>query len=136
MNRRQFIQRAAGSFLVPGGLLLAGPGLPAWAAGPSGRIFYDERFPEARRLAAGLPGFARLTPVQGDVTEWWQRELRAAFAAAPQVVRGVTTESFYFCLRNMARTLTRLDSEAIRIGRDLREWTIRSHHDQQGLTGI
>lgn len=89
-------------------------------------FFYDDRFPAARRLAARIAPDTRLTPVQGDLTAYWNAELARACAAAPRTFRGVTTESFYFCLRVMAGAPGRIAYSSTRVGRDLLLWRVRS----------
>ena len=62
-------------------------------------VLFDERFAEARRLAAALSGITVPTPMQSDITAIWTRELAPASLVAPLTMAGVTTESVYFCLK-------------------------------------
>jgi hypothetical protein len=100
---------------------------------PWSHVFFDERFAEAQRLAQRLSGRNAPTPVQGDVTDLWARELEPVSRSSPLSMSGVTTESFYFCLKVLMSDRVPVDARATRIGTDLHFWTMHSrHHSQQG----
>jgi hypothetical protein len=125
MNRRHFIKTAASSLLfscaVP-----APSAAPDWTPLPSDHFFYDDRFVEALQLACRMSPSGRLTPVQGDITGIWKAGLDREWARAPLTMRGVTTESFYFCLKVMTASKADVETSVARVGPDLFLWTIRS----------
>jgi len=125
MNRRYFIKAAAASALLPQGIVAAS----AATANPSRAdwFFYDDRFAEAVRRAQELPAPVRTFPVRGDVTDVWNAELARAYDRPPLTLHGVTTESFYFCLKVLAGSKTGIDTTVARVDRDLFLWTIRAH---------
>lgn len=48
-------------------------------------------------------------------------------------IKGVTTESFYFCLRILLADQVTVDAQVSRIDRDLHLWTIRTdNHFKNG----
>ena len=94
-------------------------------------FFYDERFAAARRLARELARVIEPTPVQGDITYIWTAGLGRASLVAPMTMRGVTTESFYFCLKILLADQASVDANFERIDQDLYLWTIRSHNPEQ-----
>ena len=97
------------------------PSRPAWDY-----FFFDERFAEARRLAGALSGTTEPTPVQSDITGIWTGGLWRASLAASMSLKGVTTESFYFCLKILLVDQVRVDAQVSRIDLDLHLWTIRT----------
>lgn len=131
MNRRHFVQ--AGMLLLPTAMISApanvpGLGQPAWDY-----FFFDERFADARRLAAELSGATEPTPVQSDITPIWTGGLGRASLTAPMTMKGVTTESFHFCLKILLSDQVRVDAQVSRIDRDLYLWTIRTdNHFKNG----
>ena len=74
-------------------------------------------------LAAG--GLA-LTSVHGDVTEIWASALARATREAPLVLRGVTTESFFFCLDVLSREHAVVRTQIARVSPDLHLWTLET----------
>jgi hypothetical protein len=102
----------------------SGAGLPR--GNPVDHVFYDERFARARQLADEMPGAHVPVPVRGDVTGIWNAGLGRASLRSPLVLRGVTTESFYFCLKVMLGSQARVETQVARVDRDLFLWTIRS----------
>lgn len=125
MNRRYFIKAAAASAFLPQGIAAAG----AATASPSRMdwFFYDDRFAEAVRRAQELPAPGRTLPVRGDVTDIWNAELARACDRSPLTLHGVTTESFYFCLKVLTGSKTGIDTTVARVDRDLFLWTIRTN---------
>jgi hypothetical protein len=117
MNRRHFIQAAASSLFVPSAVTLAHAPAPAT---------FDERFAAARRLAAEMANSCVLTPVQGDITALWKSGLDRACRRSSLTMRGVTTESFYFCLKIMVGEHANLDTQVTRLDRDLFVWTMHT----------
>jgi hypothetical protein len=120
MQRRQFIGAAAASALLPAVLTkpcLAAPGGPDY-------IFFDERFPQARQAIAPWPAASRLIGVQGDITRLWSNGLERMTRAQRLDLRGVTTNSFLFCLRILAGEHANLSAQVSRLDRDLLQWTL------------
>lgn len=127
MNRRIFIKAAVTSLAVPGSVLAARTA-PENGPLPTGDYcFYDERFGQARQLAETLSGATRLTPVTGDITGVWNAGLKRACRESSLTMDGVTTESFYFCLKVMVQSHADLETQVTRINHDLYRWTIRSN---------
>ncbi|WP_375211428.1 hypothetical protein [Hyphococcus sp.] len=64
-------------------------------------------------------------PVSEDITAAWVKDLER-LAAKPLALRGVTTESFFFCLKTLLQphglTFTRVE----RLGPDLHAWELRT----------
>lgn len=89
-------------------------------------FFFDDRFPMARWLAVERSSMRKIIPVQSDITPVWTAGLGRASLAAPLTLKGVTTESFYFCLKVLLADQVRVDAQISRIDRDLRLWTIRT----------
>ena len=127
------------SLLVPG-VIVASPrerprtattsDEPAWHY-----VFVDDRFPAARRFASEMCGSTVPTPVLGDVTDLWTGGLATASLAAPMALAGVTTESFFFCLKTLLADRRRVDVTTTRQDRDLHLWTIRTDsHSRKGAT--
>jgi hypothetical protein len=125
MNRRDFLGSIMASLVLSAGALtlLAGRSLGSEAAVPNG-VFYDERFPQAARLAKRIAGPAQTIAVRGDVTPVWNQSLKSAGRHSPLLLAGVTTESFYFCLKNLLRTPAGAQLTSRRISRDLYAWSI------------
>lgn len=127
------MQAGVASLFVSDAIAVAdAPGRPgrAWDY-----YFFDERFDAARRLAGELSGATRPTPVHADVTSLWTGELGEACLATPLAMQGVTTGSFYFCLKVLLSDHARVESQIRRIGRDLHLWTISTeNHSRNGVT--
>ena len=69
----------------------------------------------------------------GDVTDLWTGGLATASLAAPMALTGITTESFFFCLKTLLADRVRVNATTTRHGRDLRLWTIRTdNHSKNG----
>jgi hypothetical protein len=136
MNRRDFLRSTVASLALSGGVLELA------SAGPvnrevSGYLFYDERFPAAQRLAREMAGADEIIPVRGDVTQLWNGILKPASQRSPLLLAGVTTGSFYFCLKTLMRSPGGLDLSTSRIDRDLIAWSIRSSQsNNQGIASI
>ena len=86
--------------------------------------FFDERFEEARRLAASWSGLNPLIEVQGDITPFWSNGPDRTTRERPLKLRGVTTESFQFCLRILVAEHADLDAQVSRLDRNLLLWTM------------
>ena len=126
MNRRSFIQAATCSLFVPTVVTAThdqalASEQPAWDY-----IFYDERFANARLLAGEGSGSTLLTPVRGDITDVWKAGLDRVSRTSALTMRGVTTESFHFCLKIMVGEHASLDTQMSRLDRDLVLWTMRT----------
>lgn len=120
MKRRLFLKASAAS-------ALAAPALGA-AGADNGKIepdrfFFDERFAEACVIALRAPA---ATPITGDVTQVWTQSLNRLSQTRSLSLEGVTTESFYFCLKTLLQSHARLDARSERISADLYAWSIRS----------
>ena len=134
MNRRLFVQAGVTSLFIPNAMFAASAVAPSRDGLAWDYFFFDERFAEARRLAKELSGTTEPTPVQGDITGIWTSELGRASLAAPMTMKGVTAESFYFCLRILLADQARVEAQVSRIDRDLYLWTIRTDNHLKGAT--
>ena len=136
VHRRRFIAAASASLLVPHQVLAA----LARRVEPKPHFleyaFHDERFAQAEQLCSRLAPGAVQVAVAGDVTGAWNGWLQSVSAQAPLRLHGVTTESFHFCLVNLLRTTTQLETGIARLDRDLHRWHIHTSHDRFGVTGI
>ena len=126
MNRRGLILAATSALFIPKVVMVAHASASATKSPGPDFFFCDERFAKARRLAAELSGCTALTPVQGDITELWNSYLGRASRQSSLHMRGVTTESFYFCLKIMIGEHARQDAQVTRVDQDLFLWTMRS----------
>jgi len=126
MHRRRLIQAATSALFIPKAVMVAHASASATKSPGPDYFFCDERFAKARRLAAELSGCTALTPVQGDITELWNSYLGRASRQSSLHMRGVTTESFYFCLKIMIGEHVHLNAQVTRVDRDLFLWTIRT----------
>ena len=93
-------------------------------------FFFDERFAQARLLvrqltASELTG-CELAAVQSDVTPIRSVTLERITQSASTLLRGITTESFHFCLTTMLREHARIETEIERMDRDLWLWSTRT----------
>lgn len=120
------ILAATSALFIPKVVMVAHASASATKSPGPDFFFCDERFAKARRLAAELSGCTALTPVQGDITELWNSYLRRASRQSSLNMRGVTTESFYFCLKIMIGEHARLNAQVTRVDQDLFLWTMRS----------
>jgi hypothetical protein len=133
MNRRHFVQAGMSSLLLPNAVIAVSPDAPSRGWPACDYFFFDERFAEARRLAGELSGTTEPTPVEGDVTSIWTGGLGRASLTAPMTMKGVTTESFHFCLKILLSDQVRVDAQVNRIDRDLYLWTMRTdNHFKNG----
>ncbi|WP_428408870.1 hypothetical protein [Hyphococcus sp.] len=123
MKRRLFLQSSVSSIVAAPALAHTGS---QGGVNASGSFFYDTRFDEARGIARSVSPFGSLTPVNGDLSAEWVKEVIHAAAKSPQTFRGVTTESFYFCLRTLLQPRRIASAHIERVGRDLYAWEIRT----------
>jgi hypothetical protein len=129
MKRRHFVQAGMSAVLIPGTVIAA----PTGTSSASDYFFFDERFAQARHLADRLSGMTTLTPVQGDVTPVWTGGLARACLASVMTLMGVTTESFYFCLKILLGDQASVDAQVRRVDRDLHLWTMHTdNHSKNG----
>jgi hypothetical protein len=129
MNRREFIGTALASLFIPvDASATLSPRSRQSESSVSGFLFYDERFPEAERLVKRIGVAGERVPVRGDITHVWNGSLKPLCRQRSLLLAGVTTESFYFCLKTLMYPHAGLDISAQRIDRDLCAWSIRSHH--------
>lgn len=105
-----------------------GSGLAQAGARGGGRrhrdTFFDERFPESRVLAAGLPDAASLEAIGGDPSHLVGRLAAAEAAATGLHLQGVTTESIPFCLQQLTRHRPDVRFESRRVDQDLFAWSL------------
>ena len=113
---------------IPPGILMAKDNTPDRRIHTPDYFFYDDRFREARELASKLSAACKLTPVQGDMTGIWNAGIRHECRCSPVTMQGVTTESFYFCLQGMVDSVAKIESQVMRVNRDLFEWKIQSNN--------
>jgi hypothetical protein len=128
VKRRLFVQAGVSSLLIPNAMLAASVQMQGGEEFASSYFFFDERFTEARRLARAFSGTNDPIPVHSDITALWTGQLKRASRAAPMIIKGVTTESFFFCLKILLADQARVDAQVRRIDQDLHLWTMRSHH--------
>ena len=126
VKRRHFVQAGTWSLFLPSAVISAPADTRSldWLAWDY--FFFDQRFPEAVRLAAERSGITQPTPVLSDVTPIWTGELGQASLTAPLALKGVTTESFYLCLKILLGDQGRVDARVKRVDRDLHLWTMRT----------
>jgi hypothetical protein len=120
MHRRQFVTAVAASALLPAvttKLCLAA------LTGPD-YIFFDERFPQALQAIAPWPATSRLIGVHSDITHLWSNGLERMTRQQRLDLRGVTTDSFLFCLRILAGEHAKLNAQGRRLDRNLLQWTL------------
>jgi hypothetical protein len=127
MQRRHFIRAVTASVLLPAAAGRSGAALGA------GRqewdyAFFDERFQSAHRLAESWTSSSSSRPigVDSDVTALWREGLDRLSRDQPLRLRGVTTQSFHFCLKVLLSEHTNLDVQASRLDRNLFLWTMRT----------
>ena len=89
-------------------------------------VFFDERFHKARAVAVSWAASDRPIGVQGDITPVWTNELNRMTCDHRLRLRGVTTESFLFCLRILAGERANLEVQVERLDRNLLQWTIHT----------
>jgi hypothetical protein len=132
VNRRHFVRAGLSSLFTPA-VAVASATAPRSAPLAWDYFFFDDRFAEARRLADALSGAVTATPVHGDVTSLWTGELARVSVVTPMTMQGVTTESFFFCLKTLLADQVRVDAQVCRIDRDLHLWTMRTgNHFKNG----
>jgi hypothetical protein len=125
MKRRHFIHAAAASLLLPVDLKARGAS-PAAGSPDLDYAFFDERFCNARRIAASWSASNGPLRVRGDITPLWTNGLDRTTRERPLALRGITTQSFQFCLRVLAAEHAHIDVQSSRIDRDLFLWTMRT----------
>ncbi len=123
ISRRQFAQGAFGSAAALA-LVSAVEPLDAFAAASATEVvLFDPRFPAARSYAARWADAGALRAFEGDVSDLvlslWDPGRRL-----PTRLRGVTTESIPFCLRELTTRTGRPVLEQQRLDRDLFAWTL------------
>ena len=125
MNRRRFVQAAVTALFIPRVLSASRAEPWDWEWAAEGGFFYDDRFERAARLAAERAGPRQPIPVQGDITNLWNGGLGRACRHSALSLHGVTTESFYFCLKLMVAERARIETQVTRIDRDLFLWSLK-----------
>lgn len=123
MMRRHFLEAATACVLLPAAAgSLAAPLVRG--AKELRYAFFDERFQAAIRLSESWSGLGVPIGVQGDVTELWRSELERVSFEQRLYLRGVTTQSFLFCLRILAAEQAQIDARVSRLDRDLFLWSM------------
>jgi len=120
------VQAGVSSLFIPNAMIAASADAPSRDGFAWDYFFFDERFTEARRLAGELSDTTEPTPVDGDVTSIWTGELGRASLTAPMALKGVTTDSFHFCLKILLADQSKVEAQVSRIDQDLYLWTIRT----------
>jgi hypothetical protein len=115
IRRRHFIQAVTASVL-----------LPACAWRRWDYVLFDERFEQARRVAASWSAPNRLIKVRSDVTAFWCGELDRLARHQHLSLRGVTTDSFLFCLRILLAEHANLDVQVSRLDLNLLSWSVHA----------
>jgi len=123
MQRRHFIHLATLTAVFTGAAKPCAPALAAFSRNRD-RVFFDQRFPTARGVAALWPAFDPLMAVEGDITPFWGNGLDRMTRERALLLSGVTTDSFLFCLRTLAAEHADLDGRVSRLDRNLLAWTI------------
>lgn len=126
MKRRHFIRVATASLLVPAVLEPRCLSALAVLSPHDDHAFFDERFENARRLARSWSTATVPIPTQGDVTALWSDGLCRATRERRLQLRGVTTESFRFCLSVLVSAHAHVDMHTSRLDRNLLIWTLRT----------
>jgi len=121
MRRRHFIRAASVSLLLPA---TVGSCLASVVTRGRDCNFFDERFPQARRFAASWPTADTLVAVQGDITPFWKDGLDRLVCDHPLRLRGVTAESFRFCLQTLSSEHASVEAQVSRLDRNLLVWTL------------
>ncbi len=88
--------------------------------------FFDERFEKARRVAALWSGSNEAIAVQGDITPFWNNGLDSATLKRTLRLRGITTESFRFCLGILVSEHADSHLHVSRLDRNLLLWTMHT----------
>jgi len=135
VKRRHFVQAGTWSLFLPSVVISASADARSSDGLAWDYFFFDERFPEARRLAAEWFGITQPTPVLSDVTPIWTGELGRASLTSPLALKGVTTESFYFCLKILLGDQARVAAQVKRVDRDLHLWTMHTDNYPNNGTG-
>jgi len=128
MKRRHFIHAASASVLLPSALV-PGPAVFAGIARKWDYVFFDERFEQAHRAVASWPASNRPVGVRGDITPFWRGglDLDRLTRDGPLHLRGMTTDSFQFCLRILLAEHANLDVQVSRLDHpNLFSWIMRT----------
>jgi len=87
-----------------------------------GLFFYDQRFDQA---ISAVSAIRDAIAVDADVTTVWQQAIRPELGSKSLSVRGLTTESFHFCLKTLISDHARVQSASLeRVSHDLYLWSI------------
>ena len=125
MKRRQFIHAATASVLLPTTVMASPAGL--WSLQRRwDYVFFDERFERAHRIAASWIASNGPLGVRGDITPFWNSGLDALTREQSLHLRGLTTESFLFCLRILVGEHADLDVRVSRVDANLFSWTLHT----------
>ena len=116
--------------------MIAAPALTQNAAaqhhtGAVSHVFVDERFSGAVVIARRIAPFQKLTPVNGDISLRWLEDHALVSPTRPLSLRGVTTESFYFCVKTLLQSRGLAHAHIERATNDLHLWEIETSITQQ-----
>ena len=126
MKRRHFIRVATACLMLPAAASWVA-GTFAYGSRARRYAFFDERFPAALHLLGSSPdSTVRVIPVQSDVTALWKSGLDRMTRDHVLRLRGVTTQSFLFCLRVLAAEQAHVEEQASRLDRYLFTWTLHT----------
>jgi hypothetical protein len=126
MKRRHFIRAATASLFIPAALESRCLHALAALCAYDDYGFFDERFENARSIAATWSASNGPVAVQGDITQLWSAGLNRATRDRRLQLRGVTTESFRFCLAVLVGEHADFDLKVSRLDRNLFLWTMQT----------
>jgi hypothetical protein len=89
-------------------------------------VFFDERFELAHRFAASWPAANGPFGVRGDITPFWSSGLDRLTREQPLRLRGLTADSFQFCLRILVGEHANLDVQVSRVDPNLFSWIMHT----------
>lgn len=122
ISRREFLESAS----IFAAIGMVAPRAHSSSCTPGADVFFfDERFVQARQLAQRL-AWSELTPVRSDVTPIRDVTLNRITQSPAAMLRGITTESFHFCLATMLKEHARIETGIERVDRDLYAWSLRA----------
>lgn len=124
MNRRHFVFHSLLPLACAGNLFASSRPAHETSVWSVDYLFIDDRFLNAQSLVGKFPSVQKIMPVRGDITPFWNNELKFAVRQTPLGLYGVTTESFYFCLHRMLRSGCQVSADIQRVDKDLYAWSI------------
>lgn len=125
MKRRQFIHAATAAVLIPV-TVMSSPAALGSLRRKWDYVFFDERFDRAHRVATSWSTLNRPIGVRGDITPFWSSGLDRLAREQPLHLRGLTTDSFQFCLRILLVEHANLDARVSRSDPNLISWIMHT----------